>query len=59
MLTTFATIKSEQAPHKTQREYLRRMTPARPNPVTIPRRAHINCTEAINGNEKMAVHSGT
>src|SRR5580765_4182930 len=34
------------------------MTPARPRPVTSPRRAHINWTAVINGNENSAVQSG-
>src|SRR3954471_12731602 len=34
------------------------MTPARPRPVTRPRRAHMSWTEVINGNENRAVHSG-
>src|SRR6266446_2812061 len=58
MLTTFATINNEHAPHKTHVGYLRRMTPARPSPVTIPSRAHMSCTEAIKGNENSAVHKG-
>jgi hypothetical protein len=58
IFTTFATIKSEHAPHSTQRGYVRRKTPARPRPVTIPSRAHIICTAAIKGKEKSAVQSG-
>ena len=58
MLITFATISSAHATSSAQRGYLRRMTPARPRPVTMPRRAHINCTDAINGNENSAVHNG-
>src|SRR6266853_906332 len=57
MLNTFATISNPQAGHSTHGEYLVRITPARPRPVTMPRRAHINCTAAINGKEKSAVHN--
>ena len=58
MFTMLAMTSSEQAPQRTHRGYRARITPASPRPVTIPRRAHIICTAAINGNEKRAVHSG-
>ncbi len=58
MFTVFAITSRAQAPHNTHREYWRRMTPASPSPVTMPRRAHIICTAVISGNEKSAVHKG-
>src|ERR1043165_8624807 len=58
MLMTLATVRSKQAPHNTQRGYRFLTTAARPRPVTIPSRAHINCTAAIMGKEKIAVHRG-
>src|SRR6185295_16774857 len=57
MLNTFATISNPQAGHSTQGEYRLRITPARPRPVTMPRRAHINWTAVIKGKENSAVHS--
>jgi hypothetical protein len=33
------------------------MTAASPSPETMPRRAHINCTPAIKGNDTRAVHN--
>src|ERR1051325_7588970 len=58
MLKTFATIRRKQALHNIQRGQVRRKTPARPRPVTIPKRAHIIWTADIRGNEKRAVHNG-
>src|SRR5579862_977155 len=58
MLTTLAITSSAQALHRTQRGYRTRITPASPSPVTMPRRAHMICMAAINGNEKIAVHRG-
>src|SRR5438477_12274004 len=58
MLIVFAMTSNAQADHSTHGGYRLRMTPARPKPVTRPRRAHINCTAAISGNENRAVQSG-
>ena len=57
-IVKMATINSAHAPQRTKRWCVRRNTPARPRPVTMPNRAHINCTAAINGNENSAVQSG-
>ncbi len=56
MLNTFATTNSRQAAQSTHLEYLSRIAPPNPRPVTIPSRAHINCTAAIKGKETSAVH---
>jgi len=57
ILITLATVSSKQAPHNTQRDYRRRTTAAKPRPVIIPSREHINCTAAIRGKANSAVHS--
>jgi len=57
MFTTFATISSKHAIQSTHFRCRVRITPASPRPVTMPSRAHINCTEIIRGIVSSAVQS--
>src|ERR1700757_3599760 len=57
MLVTLAITSSRHAGHSALRPYWTRSSAPRPRPLTMPRRAHMSCTDAISGKHTQAVQS--